>query len=118
VKLNRLGWIALVGTQIVGAFVVFFGADFVAKYYFGAAFEGISIYLKAFALLPVVIAVATVFAQWRLLALGEGAALSRIYMVAGPVHIVYAIIATSYWGWGGLLASVYLTEIMITLAMY
>jgi O-antigen/teichoic acid export membrane protein len=117
-KLNRLGWISLVGTQIVGALVVFFGADLIAKYYFGAAFEGISIYLKAFAVLPVVIAVATVFAQWRLLALGEGVALSRVYMVAGPVHIVYAIIATSYWGWGGLLASVYLTEIMITLVMY
>lgn len=117
-RLNRLGWCSLVGTQIIGAAFIFFGADFIAINYFGEAFAGVAIYLKAFAVLPVIIAVATIFSQWRLLALGEGLVLSRIYVIAGPLHIVYAIAATYYWGWIGLLSSVYLTEIMVTFAMY
>jgi hypothetical protein len=61
-------------------------------------------------LLPLVIAFATILSQWRLLACGESRALSKIYIFAGPLHLLYAAWMTREWGAAGLVLSLFITE--------
>ena len=115
--LIRRGALFLLGIQLAGGLVVFCFADMIALHYLGAKFQPAAIYLKALAFLPLVIGVATIISQWRFLALGQSRILSRIYVFAGPAHALYAAYLTWKWQSTGLIASLYLTEIMITLAM-
>ena len=61
--------------------------------------------------------ISTILSQWRLLACGESKALSKIYILAGPLHLLYAAWMTREWGAPGLVLSLFITEGGITLAM-
>lgn len=111
------GTVLLVALELAGGLVLYFGADLIARRYLGADFLAAAVYLKSLAFLPLIIAVATVISQWRFLALGESRVLSRIYLIAGPLHALYASYLTYAHQSSGLIASLYITEIGITLAM-
>lgn len=116
-SLFKQGALYLLGMQLAGGLFMFLFADEIARHYLGSAFSGAALYLKALALLPLVIGVAAMISQWRFLALGKSIVLSRVYLIAGPVHILHASYLTYRFQSSGLIASLYLTEISITIAM-
>ena len=116
-NLMRRGGMFLVGLELFCGLIMFFGADQIATQYLGAKFVPAAIYLKSLAFLPVVIAVATILSQWRFQALGYSNILSRIYLIAGPLHALYATYLTYHYHTYGLIVSLYVTEIGITTAM-
>lgn len=116
-KLIQKGAGLLIGIQLIGGLIMFFGADLIAGLYLGPQFAGAAFYLRALAFLPTIIALATVLAQWRFQALGHSAILSKIYLLAGPLHAVYASWLTYQYHTNGLIVSLYLTESAITLMM-
>lgn len=116
-KLMQMGTAVMLLLQLAGGLVMYFGAELIARYYLGAGFAEAAWYLRSLAFLPLVIAVATILSQWRLLACGESRALSKIYIFAGPLHLLYAAWMTREWGAAGLVLSLFITEGGITLAM-
>ncbi|MEB0140988.1 MULTISPECIES: oligosaccharide flippase family protein [unclassified Undibacterium] len=116
ILLRRGAWF-MMGIQLCGGAVMFFGADYIALHYLGEAFAPASWYLKALAFLPSIIAVAAMLSQWRFLALGQSRSMSKIYLCAGPLHALYGGWLTYHYQSGGLIASLYFTEMMITLTM-
>jgi PST family polysaccharide transporter len=115
--LIKKGATLLIGLQLLGALVMYGLADQIAYRYLGKSFAPAAIYLKSLALLPAIIAVAAIVSQWRFLALGHSRVLSRIYLIAGPLHAVYASWLTWRYQATGLIVSLYLTEVAITAAM-
>jgi PST family polysaccharide transporter len=116
-KLVIKGTGLLVIIELACGLVMYFGADIIAAHYLGKDFLPAAIYLKSLAFLPLVIALATVFSQWRFQALGHSVSLSKIYLIAGPLHSLYATYLTYHYHTYGLISSLYITEIGITLAM-
>jgi len=116
-SLIRRGSYLLLGVQLAGGLVLFYFADVIAFRYLGASFAPAAMYLKALAFLPLVIGFATIISQWRFLAVGESRILSKIYLVAGPLHALYACYLTYRYQSTGLIISLYLTEMLITVAM-
>ncbi len=115
--LIKRGAILLVGLEFFCGFVMYFFAETIAERYLGKAFLPAAFYLKSLAFLPVIIAIATILSQWRFLALGESKILSKIYLIAGPLHALYATFLTYQYQSDGLITSLYITEISITIAM-
>ena len=116
-RLIQHGSFMLIGIELLCGLVMFFGADFITVRYLGVGFMPAAIYLKSLAFLPLVIAVATIFSQWRFQALGMTVSLSRIYLIAGPLHALYATFLTYRYHGYGLISSLYMTEIGITMMM-
>lgn len=116
-SLIRRGSYILLGVQLAGGLFLFCFADVIALRYLGANFAPAAMYLKALAFLPLVIGFATIISQWRFLAVGESRILSKIYLVAGPLHALYACYLTYRYQSTGLIISLYLTEMLITVAM-
>ncbi len=115
--LLRKGAALLIALELLGGLVLYFGADSIALHYLGKAFLPAAVYLRLLAFLPLVIAAATAISQWRFLALGHSRALSKIYLIAGPLHAAYACLLTYAYRSYGLIASLYVTEVSITIAM-
>ncbi|MDY7540425.1 flippase [Undibacterium sp. RTI2.1] len=113
----KKGAILLISLEFFCGLVMYFFAETIAERYLGKAFLPAAFYLKSLAFLPVIIAVATILSQWRFLALGESKVLSKIYLIAGPLHAVYATFLTYQYQSNGLISSLYITEISITVAM-
>src|SRR5450830_73408 len=113
----KKGGLFLISMELVCGLVMFFGADMIALHYLGAGFAPAALYLRSLAFLPVVIAVATILSQWRFQAVGQSVILSKIYLIAGPLHALYATYLTYQYHTYGLIVSLYLTEIGITAAM-
>ena len=107
----------LISMELICGLVMFFGADIIARHYLGAGFAPAALYLRSLAFLPVIIAVATILSQWRFQAVGQSVILSKIYLIAGPLHALYASYLTYQFHTDGLIISLYVTEIGITAAM-
>ena len=113
----KKGGMFLISMELICGLVMFFGADIIARHYLGAGFAPAALYLRSLAFLPVIIAVATILSQWRFQAVGQSVILSKIYLIAGPLHALYASYLTYQFHTDGLIISLYVTEIGITAAM-
>lgn len=116
-KLMGIGGLMLGGLAVGSGLLFYFGSDYIALHYLGMELLSAATYLQMLAALPLVIAAATVIGQWGLMGAGHARILSRIYLVFGFLHLLYAILLIYMWRGTGLIGSVYLTEILATMAM-
>lgn len=114
VILSRKGLLLMFGITVPAALILFFFSRQFVSFYLDSSFAETAEYLKLLSFLPVVIAVATVYCNWGLLGNGYGKLVSKIYIFFGILHFVYATPLIIYFKVDGLIASVYLTQIMIT----
>ncbi|MBV4412033.1 flippase [Enterobacteriaceae bacterium YMB-R22] len=99
------------------AFILFFYSDELIVYYLSEEYRHSAIYLKYLSFLPVVIALATAYCNWGLLGYGESKLVSKIYVTFGLIHILYSVPLISLYKVEGVITSVYITQILITLVM-
>ena len=84
------------------------------KYYFGVEFEEAGKYILLMAPIPFIVAIATVFGHWIIIAGGHSNVLGKIYLSISLLHVAYAIPLVRKFGANGIIGSVILTETVIT----
>jgi PST family polysaccharide transporter len=107
--------VAVNGAAIV--FVQLFGS-FVIRIVFGARFMPALPVLKVLIFLPLVLAIAVVLLQLRLLAQGELRPLKRIYAIGAAFHVLQSVWLVMSFGAVGTAVSVVLTELLVAALVY
>lgn len=92
--------------------------EWVTKIYLGEQYLLAGSYVQAMFLLPIIIAISTVYSQWILIPTGKEKTLSRIYIIGALSHIIYTIPFVYFMGGGGMIVSIILTESIIILLMF
>ncbi|MBU9578540.1 oligosaccharide flippase family protein [Ralstonia mannitolilytica] len=116
-RLMKKGGALLVTLAIAAGTLFIFGSEPIASHYLGPDLQPAAFYLRLLAGLPLIIAIAITIGQWGLLGAGQSGKMSRIYLICGFCHLIYAIPLIFAWKGTGLIVSVYLTEFLATGAM-
>jgi polysaccharide transporter, PST family len=98
--------------------VVFLFGDRLLVLFFGAQFLPALPVLKTLIFLPMIIGLAVVLMQLRLIAQGELRSLKRIYGIGAVFHVLQSFWLVVHYGATGTAVSVVLTEILVTLLVY
>lgn len=121
---NSKNWTSLVIKQFGFPFVCFgllmtisfiIVGPFFMKYYLGEGFETAGKYLLIMSPIPLLVAIATVFGHWIMIAGGYSEVISKCYLIASILHIIYVIPLVKIMGGVGMVISVILTESIITI---
>ncbi len=115
ISLIRKGVALLLAITLPCAVILLCFSDTLVKYYLSANYLGAIGYLQYLSFLPVIIAVATAYCNWGLLGFGEGKLVSKIYVTFGIIHMFYAVPLIALYKVQGVIISVYLTQIFITI---
>lgn len=104
-----LGFLMALSFIIIGPTII--------RYYLGDNFVESGRFLFFMAPIPFIVAIATVFGHWIMIAGGYSKVLGKIYLVASLLHILYVIPMVQTLGANGMVFSVILTELFITMCM-
>lgn len=113
-KLSNKGLLLMLTLTVPAAILIYFFSEFLVVHYLNATFLKTADYLKLLSFLPVIIGVATIYCNWGLLGYGYGKLVGKIYIVFGLIHFLYAIPLISFYKVPGLILSVYITQLLIT----
>lgn len=101
----------------LGLFMTFFlsvSSPFFVKYCLGKDFEEVGNYLLLMSPILILVAIATVFGHWIVIAGGHSKVLSKIYICGSLLHLIYVIPVVRNFGAIGMVVSVTLTEFIVT----
>lgn len=115
-SLIKKGLLLMLCITIPCAIFLFLLSDYIIVYYLNKNYMQSSNYLKLLSFLPVIICVATAYCNWGLLGIGLGNLVSKIYISYGLLHFVYAIPLIIFFKVYGLIISVYITQLLITVS--
>lgn len=99
------------------SFAIFIAGEYMVYWYLGSEYKETAIIFKYMSVLILVVSVAIVYGQWGLITLGKQKLLTKIYIIGAVMHCSYSIYMAKAYGLYGMLASVILTETLITCAI-
>lgn len=123
---NNKNWLMLVIKKFGLPFIVFgllmaisfsIAGPIVIKYYLGSDFELVGEYLLLMSPILFIVAISTVFGHWIMIAGGYSNMLAKVYLAASFLHMAYVIPLVKNLSANGMIISVILTELIISLIL-
>lgn len=107
--------IPFIGLSLFMTIFLSVSAPIFVKYYLGKSFEEAGNYLLLMSPILILVAIATVFGHWIVIAGGHSKVLSKIYICGSLLHLIYVIPVVRNFGAIGMVVSATLTEFIVTL---
>lgn len=108
-------FLTLVGLLI--SLGLYFFSNYIVLLLLGNEYLAVNSILKILSIVPFLISLSIVFGQWGLINLNKEKTLSKVYIVAGLVHLIHIFIFLKLFGVLGAAYSIVITESLVSLVL-